>query len=98
MFVLVSLCLFELVAGTVYLDPREVRLLSYLVEHQCVKPQTKGHHQEQEEHHDADQGLHDLPEHHHVDTETIKPGQNQRLSNQQPARVKGDMSYHQVWV
>ena len=50
-------------------------MVSYLIEHQCMKAQAEGHHQEQEQHYDADQGLHDLTEHHHVDTKPIKPGQ-----------------------
>ena len=83
LFVVVSLCSFVMI----FPDPREVWLVPYLVEHQCVKPQTEGHHQEQEEHHDSDQGPHDFAEHHHVDTETIKPGQT-RPSIQQPARGK----------
>lgn len=48
---------------------------SYLVEHQSMERQAECQHQVKEQHYDTDQCSHDLPKHHNIDANTLKPGE-----------------------
>lgn len=49
-----------------------------------MERQTEGQHQEEKQHHNAGQCLHDLPEHHHKDADIFKPEHDQRVNNKTP--------------
>lgn len=47
--------------------------MSYLIKHQGMEGQTECQHQVEEQQHNADQCPHNLPEHHNIDANAVKP-------------------------
>lgn len=56
-----------------------------------MESQTEGQHQEEKQHHDADQRPHDLPKHHHKDADVLKPGMAGDQRHQLTAQLTHDM-------
>lgn len=56
-------------------------MCKYLSNHEGIKCKSEGEHQEEEEDDDADEGVHDLSEHHHIDPKMLKSVQKQRLED-----------------